>query len=167
LTVEAFRAGDSQVGLEEPEVGQGALDLPGQRVRVDITGGDDHDVRSTVGLAHLVVDEVLQSCYDRPTFTGFVAHYLGGLATILGQYAEAEIYFAAAASSAARMGATWAAACTQLAWGRLLVARSASGDRERAQTMLTEAQILADAHGYATVARRARAALAAAGSPRY
>ena len=92
---------------------------------------------------------------------GPISHYLGGLATVLGRYGEGDTYFAQAAASNARAGAKFFAARTDLSWGRMLAARKGPGDTERGRRLLTQAHRAAAAHGYATVQRRAAAALQA------
>jgi hypothetical protein len=94
---------------------------------------------------------------------GPISHYLGGLATVLGRHGEANTYFALAAASSARAGAKFFAARTDLSWGRMLAARDAPGDTKEARRLLTQAHTAAVAHGYATVQRRAAAALQALG----
>jgi class 3 adenylate cyclase/tetratricopeptide (TPR) repeat protein len=94
---------------------------------------------------------------------GPISHYLGGLATVLGRHGEANTYFALAAASSARAGAKFFAARTDLSWGRMLAERNGPGDAEEARRLLTQAHTAAVAHGYATVQRRAAAALQALG----
>ncbi len=93
---------------------------------------------------------------------GPVSHYLGGLATILSRYDEADAYFAQAAAFSERVGAMFFAARTDLYWGKMLVERCAPGDTEKARDLLTKAHISAAAHGYGNVERRAAAVLAIA-----
>ena len=90
---------------------------------------------------------------------GPISHYLGGLATVLGRYGEADTHFALAAASSARAGAKFFAARTDLSWGRMLAQRNGPGDAEEARRLLTQAHTAAVAHRYATVQRRAAAAL--------
>jgi hypothetical protein len=90
---------------------------------------------------------------------GPVSHYLGGLATVLGHYDEADAYFAQSAAMSDRMAATFFAARTELLWGRMLAERGAPGDTDKARDLLTRAHATAAAHGYGTVERRAAAAL--------
>ena len=89
---------------------------------------------------------------------GPVSHYLGGLATVLGRYDEADAYFAQAAASSDR-GAKFFAARTDLLWGRMLAERRAPGDTENARKLLTKAHSAAKAYGYGNVERRAASAL--------
>ena len=90
---------------------------------------------------------------------GPVSHYLGGLATVLGRYVEADRYFAHAAAVNDRAGAKFFAARTDLCWGQMLSKRDAPGDAETARDLLTRAHATAAAHGYGGVARRAELAL--------
>ncbi len=92
-----------------------------------------------------------------------VAYYCGGLESVLGLYDQAETHFAKAAELNARGQMKFAAAVTHLGWGRMLSARGGSGDLERARDLLTRAHAAAVAHGYASVARRATAALSELG----
>ena len=94
-----------------------------------------------------------------PTAEGPVSHYLGGLATVLGRYDEADAYFAHSAASSARANAKFFAARTDLSWGRMLAERRAPGDIEKARDLLTKAHTTAMTHGYRNVERRAGDAL--------
>ena len=101
---------------------------------------------------------------DQMATTGTTAgdptsHVLGGLATILGRYDEAETYFARAAAFNERAHAEFFAARTNLSWGEMLAERNAPGDTQRARDLLTKAHTSAAAHGYANIERRAAAAL--------
>ena len=93
------------------------------------------------------------------TADGPVSHYLGGLATVLGRYDEADAYFTQAAAFNDRADAKFFAARTNLSWGKMLAERNAPGDTERARDLLTKAHTAAAAHGYANVERRAAEAL--------
>ena len=93
------------------------------------------------------------------TASGLVSHSLGGLATVLRRYDEADAYFAQSAAMSARMNAKFFVAITDLLWGSMLAERKAEGDTEKARDLLTKAQAAAAAHGYANVERRAAAAL--------
>jgi tetratricopeptide (TPR) repeat protein len=90
---------------------------------------------------------------------GPVSHYLGGLATVLGRFDQADAYYARAAAMNERMTARFFAARTDLSWGRLLMERRAPGDVPKARALLQKAHSVASAHGYGTVERRAAAAL--------
>ena len=93
------------------------------------------------------------------TASGLVSQSLGGLATVLRRYDEADAYFAKSAAVSARMNAKFFVAITDLLWGSMLAERKAEGDAERARDLLTKAHAAAAAHGYANVERRAAAAL--------
>jgi class 3 adenylate cyclase len=90
---------------------------------------------------------------------GPVSHYLGGLATVLGRYDEADAYFAQSAAMCDRMRATFFAARTDLLWGRLLATRKEPGDTGRARELFMKAHTVAKVNGYGTVERRTTAAL--------
>ena len=93
------------------------------------------------------------------TASGLVSHSLGGLATVLGRYDEADAYFERSAATSARMKAKFFVALTDLHWGSMLAERKAEGDAEKARDLLSKAQTAAAAHGYGNIERRAAAAL--------
>jgi tetratricopeptide (TPR) repeat protein len=88
-----------------------------------------------------------------------ISHYLGGLATVLGRYDEADAYFGRAALLNDRASAKFFAARNNLSWATMFAERNAPGDNERARDLLTEAHAVALAHGYASIERRAAEAL--------
>ena len=88
-----------------------------------------------------------------------VSHYLGGLATVLGRYDEADAYFAHAAAYNDRAHAKAHDARNNLLWGSMLAERDAPGDNEHARDLFTKAQTAAANHGYANIERRAAEAL--------
>jgi ATP/maltotriose-dependent transcriptional regulator MalT len=88
-----------------------------------------------------------------------VSHFLGGLATLLGRYDEADSYFARAAAFNERAQAKFFAAQTDLLWGRMLVERGAGSDSEWARDLLGRSQAAAQALGYGGVERRSTVAL--------
>ncbi len=88
-----------------------------------------------------------------------MTYYLGALATVLGRYDEANGYLARSATLSQRVGAKFVAARTDLLWGEMHAARNAPGDADQARDLLTQARAAAAANGYATVERRAAAAL--------
>ena len=100
-----------------------------------------------------------QWCTTGVTAQGPIGHYVGGLATVLGRFDEADAYFAQAASMSTRARAKFFGARTDLLWGRMLVARGNSDDAGRARVLLTQAHTVAVANGYGKVERRAAAAL--------
>ncbi len=93
------------------------------------------------------------------TASGLVSHSLGGLATVLGRYDEADAYFTQSSASSARMSAKFYGAITDLDWGCMLGERQAEGDTEKARDLLRKAHSAATAHGYGDVERRAAAAI--------
>jgi hypothetical protein len=100
-----------------------------------------------------------QLAANSTTALGPVSYYLGGLATILRRYDEADGYFTQAAAFNDRVGAKFFAAQTDLSWGKMLAERDAPGDAEKARDLLSKSQTAAAAHGYGNVERRAGAAL--------
>jgi class 3 adenylate cyclase len=91
--------------------------------------------------------------------SGLVSHALGGLATVLGRYDEADFYFSQSSATSARMKAKFFAAITDLLWGCMLGQRQAEGDTEKARALLAKAHNAAVANGYGNVERRAAAAI--------
>jgi len=69
-----------------------------------------------------------QWCTTGITAQGPIGHYVGGLATVLGRFDEADTYFAQAASMSTRARAKFFGARTDLLWGRMLIARGGPGD---------------------------------------
>ncbi len=90
---------------------------------------------------------------------GPISHYLGGLASVLGRFKEADAYFSQAAAVNHRAGARFFAARTDLSWGRMLAERSALSDVEKARALISKARTAAAVNGYGGVERRATAAL--------
>jgi hypothetical protein len=119
------------------------------------------DTQAADALFELLEPFRAQVCYDRPTFTGLVAHYLGGLAAVLGRHDVADAHYSAALSTALALGAKWARASTSLAWSRALLQRRGPGDVDRAAPLLADAVALSSENGYGTLERSSRAASAA------
>jgi class 3 adenylate cyclase len=88
-----------------------------------------------------------------------VSYYLGGLATVLGRFDEAESFLAQSAAFCTRAGAKFFAARTDLSLGTLFAARGAPDDTRRAREFVSRAQAAAAAFGYGAVERRAAQAL--------
>ena len=86
--------------------------------------------------------------------------YLGGLCHLLGELDQADTYYRRATELNLLGARTYSLALTQLAWGRLLLARGATGDREQATALLEEAHRVATARGYGSIGRRAGETLA-------
>jgi tetratricopeptide (TPR) repeat protein len=101
--------------------------------------------------------------YFDGTAAGPVSHALGGLATVLGRFDEAEAHFRASIEQSRTMGAKFAAARTHHWWGRMLVQRGLAGDATAAASHLREALDLSEANGYRNVARRAQALMRSQG----
>lgn len=88
-----------------------------------------------------------------------VTHYLGLLATSLGCFDEAEAHFRAATEKQIRLGTPIWLAHTRYEWARMLIARHAPGDTEKAREMLGQALATARELGSANVERRTVALL--------
>jgi hypothetical protein len=86
---------------------------------------------------------------------GPVSYFLGLLATTVGEWAEAEARFAAAAATQQRVGARGWLARTRLEWARMLLARSEPGDEGRARELLSQALAAASEIGLAAIERDA------------
>jgi DNA-binding SARP family transcriptional activator len=97
-------------------------------------------------------------CTDVAT-SGPVSRSIGDLMVVLGRYDEAESHFANSAASSEKADARFFSAQTDLSWGRMLLERRAPGDSERAKDFLGRSRQSAALLGYATVERRAAAAL--------
>jgi DNA-binding SARP family transcriptional activator len=93
------------------------------------------------------------------TAEGPISYFVGGLCSLLGDYDDAETYFAASAAFSQRHQAKFFAARTDLLWGQMLVTRGAPGDAKKARGLLGQARASADDHGFGLVGRRAEAAL--------
>lgn len=98
--------------------------------------------------------------FSGATSSGAVAGELATLATVLGHYDHAETHFTQALELHEKLQAPFFVALTKLEWGRMLLARLAEGDLERAEEMLTSALHAAQSYGFGTVERRAEEALA-------
>ena len=97
--------------------------------------------------------------YSDISTAGPISRTLGGLASVLGRYDEAESFFAHAAASSQRADAKFFTARTELYWGLMLMARRGVGDSELARHLLSSALATAVQCGYGNVERRANAAL--------
>jgi hypothetical protein len=87
--------------------------------------------------------------------TGAVSQYLGLLATTLERFDEADVRFAAAATTYERLSAPALQARTRLEWARMLLVRREPGDAERARHFLGHALATARRLGLGNVERRA------------
>ena len=100
-----------------------------------------------------------QWLYSDVATSGPISRSLGGLATVLRRYEEADAYFAHSAVTSERVGAKYFCARTDLLWGKMLLERRGLDDIEKARTLITRAQTASEKHGYGNVQRRAAAAL--------
>jgi len=112
--------------------------------------------------------DLLAPYHDQVPFIGTLGFFpvalaLGGLASVLGRYEDAEASFAEATELNTRGQMTYFAAYTELWWGQMLAARGASGDLDRARSHLEGARDLAATHGYTGVERRAAGELSKTG----
>jgi hypothetical protein len=97
---------------------------------------------------------------------GAVTDYLGPLAATLGLgRTGGRAHFSLAAAAHERIGAEWALAMTQLAWGRLKVARGGPTERETSFLLLERALDSARNWGYDQIERRATRAIEAPERP--
>jgi class 3 adenylate cyclase/tetratricopeptide (TPR) repeat protein len=92
-----------------------------------------------------------------------VALALGGLASVLGRYGEAEAYFAEATEFNTHGKMKWVATNIELWWATMLAARRGPGDRDRARSFLERARHVASTRGYAGIERQASAELSELG----
>jgi tetratricopeptide (TPR) repeat protein len=90
---------------------------------------------------------------------GAIAHYLGLLATTLGDHEEAEAQFRTAGTFHERIGAPSWLARTRLEWARMLLTRRQPGDADRARELLGQTLATARELGLAKVERDAVALL--------
>jgi predicted ATPase len=100
---------------------------------------------------------ILGSC---GVYYGTFAHYLGLLDAMLLRWDEAESHFDEAIEASRRLRARPFECQTQYEYGRMLLARNGSGDREAASSLLAESVKTADELGMLAVSADARAALA-------
>jgi DNA-binding SARP family transcriptional activator len=96
-----------------------------------------------------------QMSYTGSTVDGPVSHFLGGLSAVLGEYDDANSYFARSIAFSEGIGAKYFAARTEWRWGNMLVDRGSSGDVDRARALLTHAHEVAAAYGYGKIEERA------------
>jgi hypothetical protein len=87
---------------------------------------------------------------------GAVAHYTGALASALGRYDDADLWFAEAAAMEERSGSVACLARTRLEWARMLLSRAGPSDEDRATILLGQALATATSVGLGTVERRVR-----------
>ena len=107
-----------------------------------------------------ILFELLAPFHDRvpiiaPAAVPPVAFYLGGLATVLGRYDDAEAFFREAMDVNTRGRMKYSMVRTEIAWGRMMCARNGPGDRDRARVLFEQAAAAAATHGYAGEERQA------------
>jgi hypothetical protein len=73
-----------------------------------------------------------------------VSRALGALASLMGDYSRAELHFTGALATSDRIGAPPYVARASADFARMLLARGASGDAERARDLLTQARVIAE-----------------------
>jgi len=91
---------------------------------------------------------------------GSVSMYLAMLAATAGDYAQADVEFAAAAATHERIRAPIWLARTRVEWARMLLARAEPNDVERAHDLLGQALATASQHGLAKIERESTDLLA-------
>jgi class 3 adenylate cyclase/tetratricopeptide (TPR) repeat protein len=137
---------DEARALLEEHRGPGFTELPRDYLwllsvavsaRVCATLGDAEMAAELTALLLPHRPEMVQS---QSIFLGPVAHYLGLLATTLGQLDEANDHFAASVASEERIAARAMLVHTQLEWARTLLLRRQPGDTDQARDLLTAAQ---------------------------
>jgi tetratricopeptide (TPR) repeat protein len=94
---------------------------------------------------------------------GAVSRWLGGLAALLGRYAEAERHFEAALEMNARIRARVWVAHTQHDYARMLLTRGALGDRDKAAALATTSLATARQIGMKLLEERLVSLMAEAG----
>ena len=95
---------------------------------------------------------------------GSVSLYLAMLSATVGDYPQAEADFAGAAATHERIGAPGWLARTRVEWARMLLARTAPGDAERADDYLRQALTTARDLGLRNIERSAAELLLAQGN---
>lgn len=109
---------------------------------------------------HIVTAGAATACF------GSAALYLGRLATVIGDYAGAEIHFDAAIEANTRMQAAPYLARTRLAYAQLLAQRQAEGDAARAVELCEDAIHELKRMGMMADLQRARDLAASVAGPR-
>jgi hypothetical protein len=92
-------------------------------------------------------------------YEGPVPHFLGLLATVAGEFEEAETHFAGAVDFAERARAPIWLAHTRLEWARMLAGRNSTGDAGRSRNLLERALETAGRLGLVMVERQAQVLL--------
>ena len=110
--------------------------------------------------AALKLYELLTPYHGQVPFIGTlgfapVALALGGLASLLGRYDEAESHFTEAAELNTHGQMKWVVTGMELCWGRMLSVRRQPGDLKRARSLLEGARDAASGCGYANIEQAA------------
>jgi tetratricopeptide (TPR) repeat protein len=129
--------------------------LPAISIYADVAGRD-HDIIAAETIYEQMAPFSSLVVAATGIYRGAVTHYLGVLATVLGRYDDAGAHFADALAVHERLRAPFHLARTELEWARMLLARDAAGDHERALDLLQHARDRAYEHGCAQLERRAR-----------
>lgn len=88
-----------------------------------------------------------------PSWFGATSHHLANLATTLGRYEEADAHFTEATDAYIAIGAEAWLIRARREWARMLVARRAGRDMQRAQELLRNALAAAQSNGLAELER--------------
>ena len=104
----------------------------------------------------LLVPSGGQMCFNGLLVFEPVDMYLGGLASALGRYDEAEAYFVEASAFNKRMGCRFSNARTDVLRARMLSERRAAGDVPLALDLLAKAETVARQFGYGGVDESAK-----------
>ena len=100
-----------------------------------------------------------QWSYMGVAIDGPVDHFLGGLASAVGDFASADEHFTRALTAEMGVGAKFFAARTQLEWARALSRRGRRANVSQARSLLNDAQSISRSEGYAVITRRTGAEL--------
>ena len=133
--------------------------LPSLTVLADAAARQRDTRAATVAYDLLLPFGFLTNVVGGPLLRGSVAHYLGALATVLGNYEQAEEHFRAAVAFNEEQKAPFFLARAQLAFARMLLERREDGDLDRGVELLQQAIAIAQEHGYPGIERRATALL--------
>ncbi len=154
-------------GLLEEAAGDKFASVPEDAAWVDTMGPyayaaiELRDAPVAQALFDLLAPYRDQVANEQPTSnSGPIANPLGGLATVLGRYDEAESYLTQAAELAARGSLRFAETRGHLTSGRMLRARNRPGDLEQARQHLELARRQSLERGYVRQTRLAEAELA-------
>ena len=117
--------------------------------------------RAAAEILHgLLEPRASQVGFDGNTCVGPVVHYVAALAALLGRQDQAVAQFEDSLAECRRLRAPFFEARGMVEWARVLIESNESADWPMAAKLLEEALGIAEAKGYAAVARRARDLLA-------